>query len=59
MNIRIALPHRISATWDNAKKYKGDKNNENGILSNLIVDAESILMKLLLKGKMIAGNVSL
>jgi hypothetical protein len=59
MNIRMALSHRILDTWDRAKKYNGDKNNENGILSNLTVDTESILTNLLLKGKMIAGNVSL
>jgi hypothetical protein len=59
MNIRMALSHRTLDTWDRAKKYNGDKNNENGILSNLTVDTESILTNLLLKGKMIAGNVSL
>jgi hypothetical protein len=59
MNIRMALSHRILDTWDRAKKYNGDKNNENGILSNLTVDTESILTNLLLKGKMIAANVSL
>jgi hypothetical protein len=55
----MALSHRILDTWDRTKKYNGDKNNENGILSNLTVDTESILTNLLLKGKMIAGNVSL
>jgi hypothetical protein len=49
MNISMALPHRISGTCDKAKKYNGDKKTENGILSNLIVDAESILPGMILE----------
>ena len=40
--ISAALLQLITGTCDKAKKYKGDKKTEKGILSNLMVDAESI-----------------
>jgi hypothetical protein len=42
--IRIAFPQSISGTCANAKKYKGERKNENGIRNNLIEEDLIILL---------------
>jgi hypothetical protein len=42
----MAFHQSISVTWDNAKKYKGDRKKEKGIRSNLIVDADNMQCRL-------------
>jgi hypothetical protein len=51
---RMALVRLISGTWDNAKKYNGDKKMENGNRNNRMVDEENtfvVSVKVLLLDK--------
>ena len=39
----IALSHLIEGAWDNAKKYNGERNIENGIRKSFMVFEETII----------------